>query len=420
MPTYHTSSPSDDDADVYPYTKMDDADPDEDPNAALTSQTLNADGTPKRPMNAFMIFARRRRPQVSAENQSMRTGDISKILSQEWKAMQPSEKQFYQTQAKQLKESFNTKYPDYVYRRRPNNTRKRRKPDADAPLAGRDRDTDDAESSPDAEDAPPLPDHTSHAGYYGRSMHGAGASSYSYGSPYNGGGYGSSSHAHAHARTASYPYPPTDTYRTSPYDPVSAPRLLSSPYYPPYDTSTSASSSHSHSHSHPHSQGHTHVHSAGLRKAQSIPSMPLALSSSADWSAPAPVSMPAGAAAASSYPAAAYGAVPYGPVSTSAASASAYSTSPGPRYASAPDSPQARYSPFASTNASASGSSNGSPAPAYLSSYGTVSPGPTYANAYSAPRALVNGVGGGGGGGLSGGGTGDVGNDYYWRANKLL
>lgn len=61
----------------------------EDPNASLTSQTLNADGTPKRPMNAFMIFARRRRPQVSAENQSMRTGEISKILSKEWNAMEP-------------------------------------------------------------------------------------------------------------------------------------------------------------------------------------------------------------------------------------------------------------------------------------------------------------------------------------------
>ena len=51
---------------------------------ALTSQTLNADGTPKRPMNAFMIFARRRRPQVSAENQAMRTGEISKLLSKEY------------------------------------------------------------------------------------------------------------------------------------------------------------------------------------------------------------------------------------------------------------------------------------------------------------------------------------------------
>ncbi len=58
-------------------------------DAALTSQSLNADGTPKRPMNAFMIFARRRRPQVSAENQSMRTGEISKILSKEWSSMSP-------------------------------------------------------------------------------------------------------------------------------------------------------------------------------------------------------------------------------------------------------------------------------------------------------------------------------------------
>ena len=60
-----------------------------DDSNALTSQTLNADGTPKRPMNAFMIFARRRRPQVSSENQSMRTGEISKILSKEWNSMQP-------------------------------------------------------------------------------------------------------------------------------------------------------------------------------------------------------------------------------------------------------------------------------------------------------------------------------------------
>jgi hypothetical protein len=36
-----------------------------------------------------------------------------------------SEKQFYLDQAKILKENFNSKYPDYVYRRRPNNTRKK-------------------------------------------------------------------------------------------------------------------------------------------------------------------------------------------------------------------------------------------------------------------------------------------------------
>ncbi|KZT24351.1 hypothetical protein NEOLEDRAFT_436115 [Neolentinus lepideus HHB14362 ss-1] len=98
-------------------------------HAALTSQSLNADGTPKRPMNAFMIFARKRRPEVSAANQTMRTGDISKILSREWNAMEMSDKQFYLDQAKKLKDNFNAKYPDYVYRRRPNNTRKKRRTD---------------------------------------------------------------------------------------------------------------------------------------------------------------------------------------------------------------------------------------------------------------------------------------------------
>src|SRR6266404_901346 len=43
-----------------------------------------------------------------------------------------TDKQFYLDQAKRLKETFNSKYPDYVYRRRPNNSRKKRRPDATA------------------------------------------------------------------------------------------------------------------------------------------------------------------------------------------------------------------------------------------------------------------------------------------------
>ncbi|KAJ3781764.1 hypothetical protein GGU10DRAFT_96649 [Lentinula aff. detonsa] len=121
-------SPSDDGSNYYQGDTV--KDDDLESNQTLTSQTLNADGTPKRPMNAFMIFARRRRPQVSSENQSMRTGEISKILSKEWNSMPASDKQFYLDRAKELKETFNSKYPDYVYRRRPNHSRKRRKTDA--------------------------------------------------------------------------------------------------------------------------------------------------------------------------------------------------------------------------------------------------------------------------------------------------
>ncbi|SJL10130.1 uncharacterized protein ARMOST_13514 [Armillaria ostoyae] len=90
---------------------------------ALRAQALNVDGTPKRPMNAFMIFARLRRPQISAENHTLRTGDISKILSKEWATMPFSDKEWYQDQAKKLKAEFKDKYPHYVYRRK--STRRR-------------------------------------------------------------------------------------------------------------------------------------------------------------------------------------------------------------------------------------------------------------------------------------------------------
>ncbi|KAG9054166.1 hypothetical protein FS842_005915 [Serendipita sp. 407] len=93
----------------------------------LIAQLINPDGTPKRPMNAFMIFARKRRPEVAADNPNLRTGEISKLLSAEWKAIDNESKQFYLTKAKELKENFTSIFPTYVYKRRPNNSRKRRK-----------------------------------------------------------------------------------------------------------------------------------------------------------------------------------------------------------------------------------------------------------------------------------------------------
>ncbi|KAJ7620950.1 hypothetical protein FB45DRAFT_927970 [Roridomyces roridus] len=358
-------------------------------DAALTSQTLNPDGTPKRPMNAFMIFARRRRPQVSAENQSMRTGDISKILSQEWKAMLPNDKQFYQTQAKQLKETFNAKYPDYVYRRRPNNTRKRRKPD----VAAR-GDTDEAESSPDAEEPPQLPDN-SHPRY----------------------SHASSDYGYSHARTASYPYPPFENPRGG-------------QYYP----SGSAYDAH-----------------AGLRKAQSIPAMtmPLSLSPSQHWT-PLPASSNGGFFSSShhsSYGNGGSGGNAY-PSAPSPREGPARGSSHSPRYSpyttssSLPSSAGYSHSAYSSSSSSASSASpsfsSASPSYAASSSGGGGSGGggggfgisAGFGSGYAAPRALV----GAGGIGLldlmdpptsDGHGSSSStarGEDYnsYWRADKLL
>lgn len=116
---------------VAPEPEHSDGSPDDtSDNDALIAQALNPDGTPRRPMNAFMIFARRRRPEITANNPPLRTGEISKVLSSEWAAMTADSKQFYLDRARKLKDNFNARWPDYVYRRRPNNTRKRKRPDA--------------------------------------------------------------------------------------------------------------------------------------------------------------------------------------------------------------------------------------------------------------------------------------------------
>ena len=51
------------------------------------AQPLNTDGMLKRPTNAFMIFSRKRRPEVSATNKTMGIGEITKLLAKEWDGM---------------------------------------------------------------------------------------------------------------------------------------------------------------------------------------------------------------------------------------------------------------------------------------------------------------------------------------------
>ena len=48
-------------------------------------QSLDADGASKRPMNVLMIFARRWCPQLNAMNPTVRMGQASQMLSEEWR-----------------------------------------------------------------------------------------------------------------------------------------------------------------------------------------------------------------------------------------------------------------------------------------------------------------------------------------------
>lgn len=67
-----------------------------------------------RPMNAFMLFSKDRRPQIGEETK-LHNAKISKVLSTEWKELAPHKKNPYIEDAEFLRELHKFVYPDYKY-----------------------------------------------------------------------------------------------------------------------------------------------------------------------------------------------------------------------------------------------------------------------------------------------------------------
>ncbi|XP_024871138.1 transcription factor Sox-1a-like [Temnothorax curvispinosus] len=72
----------------------------------------------KRPMNAFMVWSRQKRKEISQEHPKMHNSEISKMLGVMWKELPVKDKDPYVEQAKSLRNQHMKDHPNYKYRPR--------------------------------------------------------------------------------------------------------------------------------------------------------------------------------------------------------------------------------------------------------------------------------------------------------------
>ncbi|KAJ3037045.1 Protein SOX-15 [Rhizophlyctis rosea] len=107
----------------------------------------------KRPVNSYFLFSQTRGKELRRMDPTMTTATVSRLLSDEWKRLDPIEKDSYVQRAKEMKAEFVKEHPEYVWgrvkgeKKKDDGSGKRKKGPDDDDSDEVDDDSDDAASA---------------------------------------------------------------------------------------------------------------------------------------------------------------------------------------------------------------------------------------------------------------------------------